>query len=35
VKSLSTGFKKRMSKLEKQYPMTNPIKNKNKPKGYK
>jgi hypothetical protein len=35
VKSLSTGFKKRMSKLEKQYPMTNPIKDKNKPKGYK
>tara|TARA_R100001460_G_scaffold21590_1_gene44037 strand:- start:15157 stop:15339 length:183 start_codon:yes stop_codon:yes gene_type:complete len=35
IKSASLGFGKQMSKLAKQYPMTNPIKNKNKPKGSK
>jgi hypothetical protein len=35
VKSSSIGLGKKMRKLAKQYPMTNPIKDKNKPKGYK
>ena len=33
IKSLSSSYGKKMSKLNKLYPMTNPIRNKNKPKG--